>query len=182
MFFKKSNLRDRTPSWLSIFYSFCIQSLVRKALVRLVAILPGQKTTNEDIAASQYLYLPLRLFNASSAGSKDVLFPEGCLGTDSMTSEYYERARRAVDYDEWYLDGMITPADYLKKLFQDHGQAIKINPDMPQDNQSLDDKKIHKLGTINQKIQRFNAAKCQPCRSAKTRVSQPSNLSTSKLT
>ncbi|KAE8440569.1 hypothetical protein EG329_007227 [Mollisiaceae sp. DMI_Dod_QoI] len=35
VFFKKENLRQRGSWWLSVFYSFCIQSYVRRALVEL---------------------------------------------------------------------------------------------------------------------------------------------------
>lgn len=35
VFFKKENLRNKRPWWLPAFYSFCIQSIVRRALIRL---------------------------------------------------------------------------------------------------------------------------------------------------
>ncbi|KUJ23554.1 uncharacterized protein LY89DRAFT_663965 [Mollisia scopiformis] len=35
VFFQRENLRNRRPWWLSAFYSFCIQSYVRRALIKL---------------------------------------------------------------------------------------------------------------------------------------------------
>jgi len=172
VFFQKSNIRDRAPSWLSIFYSFCIQSLVRHALVRIVAIPEAERPTNEKLAASQYLYLPLRLFTATSSGSKDAFFPAEGRGTELASNEHYHQARRAVDYDYWPANGIQTPAEYLKVLFQDQGQGLEINPDRPQDNQSLDDDKLKNPRDANrQKRHIFRSSSCQQCRISKTRVS-----------
>ncbi|CZR51530.1 uncharacterized protein PAC_01407 [Phialocephala subalpina] len=47
VFFKKENAKRRHPWWLSTFYSFCIQSYVRRALVELAKGI--QKTEGPDV-------------------------------------------------------------------------------------------------------------------------------------
>ncbi|KAE8442727.1 hypothetical protein EG329_002918 [Mollisiaceae sp. DMI_Dod_QoI] len=48
VFFKKDNLRSKRPWWLSAFYSFCIQSVVRRALLKLTQ---DTDIDNNDIRA-----------------------------------------------------------------------------------------------------------------------------------
>jgi hypothetical protein len=38
VFFKKENLKSRDGYWLSTFFSFCIQAVVRRALLQLMEI------------------------------------------------------------------------------------------------------------------------------------------------
>ncbi|KAN0107964.1 hypothetical protein V8E51_007706 [Hyaloscypha variabilis] len=166
VFFKKENLRDRAPSWLSIFYSFCIQSLVRNFLVRLIALPEVPKTKIAEIAASQYLYLPLRLFNASSSGSKDRFGPDETTYF-GPNAEDYRQARIAVNYTEWISNGVETPSDYLKRLFQDDGCTLKLNPEKPEDHESLEGVEIVKPKS---KIRRrLNLRACDRCRAKKLR-------------
>ncbi|PMD43844.1 hypothetical protein L207DRAFT_562952 [Hyaloscypha variabilis F] len=164
VFFKKENLRDRAPSWLSIFYSFCIQSLVRNFLVNMIALPEVPKTKMAETAASQYLYLPLRLFNASNSGSKDRFGPDETT-YPGANAEHYRQARRAVNYSEWISNGVETPSDYLKRLFQDNGCALKLNPEKPEDHESLEGLEIVKpKGKIRR---RLNLRACDRCRAAK---------------
>jgi hypothetical protein len=39
VFFLKENMREKTTWWLSAFYSFCIQSFVRKALIEVEKVI-----------------------------------------------------------------------------------------------------------------------------------------------
>src|SRR6266496_2349823 len=101
--FRKENLRNKGASWLSMFYSFCIQSLVRTALLEIT----NQSTTTgeADTAAEQYLHLPLRLFIASNFGSKDPLLSDETAETGLPTPEHYQQAREAVNYADWNSTG-----------------------------------------------------------------------------
>jgi hypothetical protein len=59
VFFKKENLRVKETWWLSTFYSFAIQGLIRK-LIQQLSYATSYKSAN------QYLHLAIRLFIASS--------------------------------------------------------------------------------------------------------------------
>jgi hypothetical protein len=125
------------------------------------------KTEMAETAASQYLYLPLRLFNASSSGSKDRFCPDETT-YPGVNAEYYRQARRAVNYSEWSSDGFETPSDYLKGLYQDDGHALKLNPEKPEEHESLEGGEIVKS---KRKMGRLNLRKCEPCRAARAGVS-----------
>jgi hypothetical protein len=116
VFFMKENMRNKAPWWLSAFYSFCIQSFVKKALWEVTAM-PDSKS----IACQEYLQLPLILFIASS-GYHDPLpgvYNYGGLrgGTKGPSAWDYTEARIAVNQSEWEAAGIKGSANYLKRLF-----------------------------------------------------------------
>lgn len=131
VFFKKANIRNKHPWWLSTFYSFCIQSIVRKALMRLTTASDRGATNGMHLPAKHYLYLPVRLFIASSA-AYDIqnLYLEGKSkpgGEGIPSAEDYREARRAVGQTAWASNGISGCFDYLKKLFEDDGVALQPN-------------------------------------------------------
>lgn len=64
----KKNAKLGKDWWLSVFYSFCLQSFVRGALLTLVSKFDANQTT----AVSQYLHIAVNLFfvtcNATGKG------------------------------------------------------------------------------------------------------------------
>ena len=116
VFFKKDNLRNRVPWWLSTFYSFCIQGLVRKVLIELskVGCLPSE--------VNQFLYLPLRLFIATS-GSYDPLVMDTVQDLEgSPDAEDYQVAFKAVKQGDWMSTEILGAGYYLKRLFDDDAE------------------------------------------------------------
>jgi hypothetical protein len=112
-------MREKTTWWLSAFYSFCIQSFVRKALIELgkVIILPS-------FASRDYLKLPVRLFIASS-GSYDPLCEVPTSTSDGEThSNDYREVQLAVSQSKWSSEGIDGSGDYLKRLFEDNGETM----------------------------------------------------------
>jgi hypothetical protein len=125
VFFKKENLRTRNW-WVSAFLSFCIQSLVRKALIALFA----DEAPDRSLGAREYLRLPLRLFIASS-GIHDPLMRDLALdcepqGSDKKlpSSQDYKLAQIAVQKDTWLARNIKSSADYLRLLFEDDEKDI----------------------------------------------------------
>jgi len=122
VFFKKVNMRKKHLWWLSAFYSFCIQSYVKKCLMELEIEVPDK----EGLASEEYLKLPVSLFIASS-GTFDPLMddstrPEvggGEVGIEGQVPNYYTEARIAVGQNKWVTDGISGSADYLRNLFED---------------------------------------------------------------
>ena len=122
VFFKKENMRIKETWWLSTFYSFAIQGLVRK-LIWDVAW-----TLAYPMPRKQYLHLAIRLFIASS-GDYDPLMRDYASSskgkeTDSSCVADLEEAKTAVEQDSWASKGILSSADYLRKLFEDDGKSI----------------------------------------------------------
>jgi hypothetical protein len=169
VFFKKENLRNKGPYWLSMFYGFCIQSLVRTALLEITKRLGATVTKQAEVAASQYLYLPLRLFVASSSGSKDPILSDEAAESGLSGSEAYQQAREAVNYTNWNSAGIQNSGDYLKQLFQDDGGLLRFNPAKAQADPLTDNE-----GVGSEKRQKLNLWKCRQCREARKKVSHAS--------
>jgi len=114
VFFLKENMRGKTTWWLSVFYSFCIQSFVRNTLIELekVIIWPS-------FAIREYLRLPIRLFIASS-GSYDPLceVPTSTSDGEPRSNDYRE-VQLAVGQSKWSSEGINGSGDYLQRLFED---------------------------------------------------------------
>jgi len=128
VFFKKDNMRSK--SWrLSIFYSFCIQSIVRKALINLVGI---GGSIDACLGAKQYLHLAIRLFIASS-GIHDPLMrsfsaePENLPDDEASRVEDYILAQYASQQKKWSSIGIMSSADYLKYIFEDDGNDMDLD-------------------------------------------------------
>jgi hypothetical protein len=128
VYFNKDNQRNKESWWLSAFYSFCIQGIVRRALVRLTSTCVLKCDLN---GVKQYLYLAVRLFIASS-GTYDPLIQN--LSSDTVLSsteileetpnKHYKLAQVAVRQAEWESKGIKGSAEYLKQLFEDVGDVL----------------------------------------------------------
>jgi hypothetical protein len=143
VFFKKENLRNKRSWWLSTFYSFCIQSAVRKALIALARDAPADLRGESSIYAKHYLYLPIRLFIASS-GSYDPVNSRDDWhsadtndGHDIPTEEDYKQARLVVQFEEWASHGVSGSADHLRRIFEDTGDGVEVSQPCPEDNDPL---------------------------------------------
>jgi len=143
VFFKEENLRNKRSWWLSTFYSFCIQSAVRKALIALMRDLPAELHGERSIYAKQYLYLPIRLFIASS-GSYDPVksrddwyFPDSNDSYDFPTGADYGEARLVVQFEEWASHGVSGSADHLRRIFEDTGDDVEAGQPCSEDNDPL---------------------------------------------
>jgi hypothetical protein len=121
----KKNAKLRKDWWLSVFYSFCIQSFVRGALILLVSKFDANQTT----AASQYLHLAVNLFfvtcNATGKGYDPLSYDFRHLSPveiSTLTRNYLEAkegrlAQIAVQEDSWENNGINSAYDYLGQLF-----------------------------------------------------------------
>lgn len=129
VFFNKENQHNRETWWLSAFYSFCIQSMVRRALIDL---LDSHKSCPNYDGATQYLHLAVRLFIASSGAYDPLIKDLVPISVSPPTyrsvitrNERYENAQLAVQRIYWESKGIHSSADYLKHLFEDNGGVLK---------------------------------------------------------
>ncbi|KAH8749699.1 hypothetical protein F5882DRAFT_310679 [Hyaloscypha sp. PMI_1271] len=168
--FKKENLRSKGPSWLSIFYSFCIQSLVRTSLRKSLRFTTINGASETNVAANQYLYLPLRLFIASNSGFKDPLLSDESAGYGFPSTEHSQQAGEAVNYADWNSSGNHNSGEYLNKIFQDDGSVLEASPAKVRVDLSTEkeDGKVPKR-------RKLNIWKCQQCRDVKNKVRRTLN-------
>ncbi|KAH7378564.1 hypothetical protein BKA64DRAFT_714330 [Cadophora sp. MPI-SDFR-AT-0126] len=119
VFFQKENMRNKATWWLSVFYSLCIQSFVKRALWEMET----EISDSSFFVCKEYLKLPVSLFIGSS-GFYDPLSswftvsevegePQG------PTSIDYREAIVAVNKNVWEADGIRGSSDFLKRLFAD---------------------------------------------------------------
>lgn len=127
VFFQKQDMRSKAW-WLPIFYSFCIQAVVRKALKILTTGTHSQPSELEWV--KEYLHLAIRLF-ISASGRYDPLTQSFGFGVDESaqsedlpTSEDYEAARVALGIPN---NDFISSSDYLKRIFEDSGEPLSYN-------------------------------------------------------
>ncbi len=124
VFFKKENMRNKHRWWLSTFYSFCIQSAVKKRVKDLETELYWEEYWCQPY--QRYLRLPLRLFIASS-GNYDPLrgdfgqpeHDDGEEGVKARDPKGYGEARIAVGQSKWVADRISGSSEYLRSLFKD---------------------------------------------------------------
>jgi hypothetical protein len=126
VFFKKENLRSKSW-WLSAFYSFCIQSMVRRGLMELTDETSWQPQAS---AARQYLHLAVRLFVATSGTYDPLTKKYSPDDTDSLlrkkgdkkaSDQDFKVAQITVKQDCWEASGVTGSVQYLQELFQDNG-------------------------------------------------------------
>ncbi|KAK0100330.1 hypothetical protein ONS95_008288 [Cadophora gregata] len=117
VFFSKESMRNRKPWWLSAFYSFYIQSFVRKALIVL-----GEDFCPARHSVKQYQQLQVRLFIASMGTYDPISEPDPDLS--GAIAREFESARLAVRKATWADSGIRSSADYLKMLYEDDGEPM----------------------------------------------------------
>jgi hypothetical protein len=125
--FKKENIRNR-KWWLSAFYSFCIQSFVRQALIILVDS-NKEAIPSTGLNARSYLHTAVRLFTAIS-GNSDPMNQQAVAElsmqldeSEKFLIEQYQVAQLAVYQDRWTKMRLVSSGDYLKRLFEDDEPA-----------------------------------------------------------
>jgi hypothetical protein len=127
VFFKKENMRVKETWWLSTFYSFAIQGLIRK-LIQQLSYATSYKSAN------QYLHLAIRLFIASSGDydplTRDYVTLTKGKNIDSSYISDLQEAKNVVDQNSWASGGILSSADYLRNIFEDNGGGITVNNGM----------------------------------------------------
>jgi hypothetical protein len=120
-------MRKIVSWWLSAFYSFCIQSRVRKVLSLIESLRP--KRHDAHLTSTYYLHRVVRLFIASS-GVHDPLpqnYPDEVpSGLTEEAISYIENimiAQAAVERDGWASAGIKSSEDYLRLIFEDDGKG-----------------------------------------------------------
>jgi len=120
VFFKKENMKNKETWWLSTFYSFAIQGIVRELIREL------SPTPESQAATDRYLHLALRLFIASSGNYDPLMRDYTSSGKGKETSLSYisdlEEAKTAMEQSSWASKRISSSADYLRKLFEDDGR------------------------------------------------------------
>ncbi|KAK4224909.1 Fez family zinc finger protein 2 [Podospora fimiseda] len=126
--FNKENMRDRRW-WLSTFYSLCIQSYVRHALIiieRQLRFTTSDDVAAEELTATQHLHLATVLFTAASAkydpllgGRLQYALTENSVIPETSVPElHHSSARVAFEVDKWAEAGIRTPYQFLRRLLQ----------------------------------------------------------------
>jgi len=122
MMFKKVNLRDRRW-WLSTFYSLCIQSYVRRALLVVEQQLRPTSADDADLNSSHYLHLITVLFIAVSfqydplsvGRLQQTLADEA--GPDITVPELYlVSARTVCGVEMWTGEGIKSSYQFLTRM------------------------------------------------------------------
>ena len=139
VFFKKENMRKPPLWWLSAIYSFCIQSMFRRALLNLKGDLDDLVDSldwTQKFGARSYLHQPLGLFFAITTNFDPlklrIEFDHPILLDGQLTKEDISVVRQAVEHTRWDENGITSTAIYLRRLFEiDDHQAI--SPGLPRE-------------------------------------------------
>jgi hypothetical protein len=128
--FKKHSRRCK-DWWLSVFYSLCIQSFVRRLLVPLVQFLSYDDDGGGIGAAKNYLYLGVRLF-AIISSTYDPLILDlddtshlNLLTQHRLQTKHGKLAQVAVQQAQWAEKDIGGSKAYLMYLFEDDGAPLK---------------------------------------------------------
>lgn len=128
--FVKANMRDIKLWWMSGFYSLCIQSIVRRALMQLVQNGSTNLSVVSHLAAKQYLHIAVRLFVASSRIHDPLVrdLPEcsesTCTEEEMCMVSECKLAQISVKQPSWKDSGIKGSGAYLKHLFEDNDQPL----------------------------------------------------------
>ncbi|KAM7213541.1 Fez family zinc finger protein 2 [Rhypophila decipiens] len=126
--FNKENMRDRRW-WLSTFYSLCIQSYVRHALLAIEKQLCFPDVDDvppEDLTSTQYLHLAGVLFTAASAKYDPLLGGQyqyaltdnSVIPETSIPELHHASVRAACEVDTWGEAGIKSSYQFLRRLLQ----------------------------------------------------------------
>lgn len=126
---KKENHRN-LKWWLAAFYSFCIQSVVRKALILIADALEPKACSVQALNCQNYLYMAIRLYTAIS-GNWDPLSQQSLADssthfnqTEEFMVEHYQLARLAINQGGWIEESLKRSAEYLHQIFEDDEHAL----------------------------------------------------------
>ena len=111
--FSKWGLSNHKHWWLAIFYSLCIQSLVRVNLIKLSGRVRSLLQTRCS-DAEFYLHSFISLFEAASA-EYDPITTEDVLPLTEMSGMIL--ARIAVNPWHWEERGIYSSYDHLRRIF-----------------------------------------------------------------
>jgi hypothetical protein len=129
VFLKKENrVRSKEGWWLSMFHSFCIQSMVKTILMELAK--SSTPDSHEHTAVTEYLDLPLQLFAAVSRSCDPLVKnPTSERSSDDGGDQVIFSAQTAVGQKSWKDKGISGSIDYLKRLFSqgDGGSGMKTD-------------------------------------------------------
>jgi hypothetical protein len=122
MMFKKVNLRDRRW-WLSTFYSLCIQSYVRRALLVIEQQLLAVAADDADLNSDQYLHLITVLFTAVSfqydplsTGRLQQAVADDTIPEASVPELYLASARTVCGVEMWAGEGIKSSYQFLTRM------------------------------------------------------------------
>ncbi|KAE8445806.1 hypothetical protein EG329_012864 [Mollisiaceae sp. DMI_Dod_QoI] len=107
--------------WLSVFYSLCIQSMIKIALIRLIGNVAGP-ATQPTFGATHHLHLAVRLFIASS-GSYDPLMQDYSVESEPQSEQEaidirdFELAQYASYKEQWPYFGIKSTKEFLEQLY-----------------------------------------------------------------
>ncbi|KAH8656987.1 hypothetical protein BGZ60DRAFT_531849 [Tricladium varicosporioides] len=159
----KPNSKYCREWWLSVFYSLCIQSHVRRCLVLLVSHLDvdeemGRKKTNPP--ADEYLHLAVELFAAcNDSGRKydplnynleELSSAESNLARKhALDLKHAELAQAAARQDLWAAKGISGSYEYLRRQF-DVGSAMAESSNLRKRRRSdtTDHSSAHSCATV----------------------------------
>jgi hypothetical protein len=135
VFFKKDNLRSKSW-WLSAFYAFSIQSMVRAGLkLLLVDVNPANflipPVDHRWPTIQNYLSVALHLFIATSSNYDPLMkdysivasTPVSKAEEEKTSDEYFTAAQVAVKQNTWNSNGIASSMQYLQTLFRDGGEV-----------------------------------------------------------
>ena len=130
-FFRGENVPGMNSWWLSGFYSLCIQSMVRKALLQIsIPASSKDATIAGQTSFKEYLHLPVRLFIAMLGSYDPLVGPSQPTWKSSLDSVHrphpheYTSARLAVRQADWISRGISSSGDYLRGLFEDRDNSL----------------------------------------------------------
>lgn len=131
--FRKGGLQNDRSWWLSVFYSLCIQSLVRINLNILISSIEDGKHHSLDekfSAPGTYLYPLLQLFEAASAEYDPITKEEDEENLEPSARIHIKLAQMAINRKDWRLRNISSSYAYLRRLFQVDELSVARNGDV----------------------------------------------------
>ncbi|KAH6667853.1 hypothetical protein B0J14DRAFT_488902 [Halenospora varia] len=116
--FRKDNKHNKRW-WLSVFYSLCIQSYVRRGIVELVKPENIENPSFLVHPAWQYLLLAVRLFIASSSTYDPLTGSVALAEAYGSRAEDIAAAKKAVNRESWESMGVTSSAEYLWNIYSE---------------------------------------------------------------
>jgi hypothetical protein len=130
--FRKGGLQNDRSWWLSVFYSLCIQSLVRINLNILISSIEDGKrqSVNDKFSGPKtYLYPLLQLFEAASAEYDPITKEEDEANLELSARIHIKLAQMAINRKDWRRRDITSSYAYLRRLFQVDGLLVARNHD-----------------------------------------------------